>query len=706
MVIKNSVLSSQLPDSLGPAWFEKCINRLNDAIIITEAEPIDSPGPRILWANDVFYELTGYQASEVIGKSPRILQGPLTDRSELKKLRSALEKWQDCRIEVLNYKKDGSTFWNQFEVTPIANEAGYYTHWISVQRDVSARRRLEEQVKQSEERYGHAIHGANVGIFDWDRLTDSVYYSPIWKSMLGYQESEIGNKVAESLKLLHPDDRDFAESVFIDFIKGESKLYDIEFRMRHKKGHYLHLQSHASAITDKSGKVIRIVGTHVDISKRKKAEEKLKYQSSHDDLTGLLNRREFERRANELLEKNELDDALDKDAHALCYIDLDQFKVVNDTCGHAAGDELLRQLSIALQKVIPVKHTLARLGGDEFGVLMANCSIDSAHQIASHIQEAIQDYQFIFEGQRFRVSASIGLVPIIGSENTLISLLKDADAACYMAKDSGRNRIHVYHIDDEDLSQRHGEMQWVTRIQKALSENRFCLYAQSIESLKNNHKMHYELLLRMQDEQGRIIPPGAFLPAAERYNLILQLDRWVIENAFRLLQANPTFLDKIEFISINLSGHSLTDESILLFMIAKFKEYKIDGNKICFEITETAAISNLSRAENFILKLKALGCKFALDDFGSGLSSFGYLKNLPVDYLKIDGTFVKDMVDDKIDYAMVKSINEIGHIMSMQTIAEFVESPEIIKLLRELSVDYAQGYTIHKPQPFQDILKL
>ncbi|MFT6987906.1 MAG: EAL domain-containing protein (putative c-di-GMP-specific phosphodiesterase class I) [Psychromonas sp.] len=249
-------------------------------------------------------------------------------------------------------------------------------------------------------------------------------------------------------------------------------------------------------------------------------------------------------------------------------------------------------------------------------------------------------------------------------------------------------------------------MQWVNRIQKALAENRFCLYAQSIESLKDSNKAHYELLVRMQDVNGGIIPPGAFLPSAERYNLIVQLDLWVIDKTFCLLHLNPSFLDKVDFISINLSGHSLTDESVLEFIILKFSQYKIDGKKFCFEITETAAISHIVVAERFILALKKLGCKFALDDFGSGLSSFGYLKNLPVDYLKIDGIFVKDMMEDKIDHAMVKAIHEIGHIMGMQTIAEFVENKGIKAMLSELGVDYAQGYGIHRPQPFEEILGL
>jgi len=447
--------------------------------------------------------------------------------------------------------------------------------------------------------------------------------------MLGYEEDEVKHLLSVVVELIHPDDRDGLLSRLNNFVSGVSNVYDTELRLIHKRGHYVNIHSHASAVKDDTGRIVRVVGTHLDISKSKFAEEKLNYQSSHDALTGLVNRREFERRATELL-------AIVVDGrseHAACYMDLDQFKVVNDTCGHAAGDELLRQLSALMNKSIRKGDTLSRLGGDEFGVLIKNCSIEDAFKVASHIKSVIEDYRFIFEDQSFRVSASMGLVPIVDAETTLSHLMKNADAACYLAKDYGRNRIHIYNDKDEDLTQRHGEMQWVNRIQKALAENRFCLYAQSIELLKDSINVHYELLIRMQGTDGVIIPPGAFLPAAERYNLIVQLDLWVIDKTFSLLHLSPAFLDKIDCVSINLSGHSLTDERVLELIISKLSLYKIDGKKICFEITETAAIANVVMAERFILEIKKMGCKFALDDFGSGLSSFSYLKNLPVDFL-------------------------------------------------------------------------
>lgn len=476
-------------------------------------------------------------------------------------------------------------------------------------------------------------------------------------------------------------------------LSGKSFVTEIEVGGRFFESHYTPRFS-------EQGEILGCIGVAVDVTKRRRADEKLSYQASHDELTGLINRGEFERRAERLLSTIQQE----RGEHALCFMDLDQFKVINDTCGHLAGDELLRQLGKVLQKVVRRRDTLARLGGDEFGVLVEHCSLDQAQRVARDLQQAVQNFQFSWEGQSFRVGASIGLVAINETTPDLTELLKQADAACYMAKDLGRNRIHTYHPEDTELAQRHGEMQWVARINQALEHNRFCLYAQAIVPLGSSTDQHYEFLLRMLDEKGGIIPPGAFLPAAERYGLIEQLDAWVIKNAFTLLTAHPGFVKRVHFITINLSGPSLTSGAFLASIISQLNEYGIEPGKICFEVTETVAISNLSAAITFITTLREIGCRFALDDFGSGLSSFGYLKTLPVNYLKIDGMFVKGIVDDPIDRAMVKSINDIGHVMGMQTIAEFVENDEIKSMLKEIGVDFAQGYGIEKPRPLDELL--
>ncbi|MCW8935640.1 MAG: EAL domain-containing protein [Gammaproteobacteria bacterium] len=450
-----------------------------------------------------------------------------------------------------------------------------------------------------------------------------------------------------------------------------------------------------------NGKVNGCVVTFMDITDRRQREDELSYQASHDSLTGLLNRLEFEKRLAESLKPQNIKN----NQHAMLFLDLDQFKVINDTCGHAAGDELLRQICEVLNSSIRHNDILARIGGDEFAILMQSCTLEQANRVASIILDAVNKFQFVWEDNIFRIQVSIGLIPIRAETQSISELFIQADAACYLAKDAGRNRIHVYHPDDSDMAQRHGEMQWVTKIYSALEENRFLLYAQPIVSIKKQAKHHFELLLRMKDSSSRIIAPGAFLPAAERYDIIEKLDHWVIENSFRVLSESADFLENINFVSINLSGKSLTSECLLETIINNLEASNIPANKICFEITETAAIANFNQALKFINQLKLKGFRFALDDFGTGLSSFGYLKKMPVDFLKIDGLFIKEITENPIDYEFVKSINGIGHVMGMKTIAEFVENDEILETLSEIGVDYAQGYALGKPVPLESLIQ-
>jgi len=442
-------------------------------------------------------------------------------------------------------------------------------------------------------------------------------------------------------------------------------------------------------------------GTGRDITESRRLSEQLSYQASHDPLTGLCNRREFETRLERALVSAREHGA----EHALCYLDLDQFKVINDTSGHGAGDELLRQLGSLLSQHLRSRDTLARLGGDEFGVLLEHCTADRAWDVANALREAIEEFRFAWEDKSFSVGASIGLVPISGMGDNVSALMSAADSACYAAKEQGRNRIQLYHEEDSQLARRYGEMAWVSRIQHALDEDHFQLVFQPIVPLTGGDDpgpAHYEMLVRLCDDSGELIPPGAFLSAAERFSLAVGIDRWVVERAFRWLSEHPDADESLFLCSINLSGHSLGDESFLDFVISRFDELLIDPSKICFEVTETAAISNLASATRFINVLKEVGCRFSLDDFGSGLSSFAYLKNLPVDFLKIDGMFVRDICDDPIDLAMVRSINEIGHVMGLRTIAEFVESPAVLDKLREIGVDYAQGFTLGMPRPLEE----
>ena len=434
-----------------------------------------------------------------------------------------------------------------------------------------------------------------------------------------------------------------------------------------------------------------------DVSHTRKLTRQLSYQASHDVLTGLYNRRKFE----ECLEESLVNARKEQRTHSLCYLDLDQFKLVNDTCGHVAGDELLRQIPDLFHKVLRSGDIVARLGGDEFGILLENCELDQATLLADKIRQEIKEFRFVWEEKVFTIGVSIGVVGIDANTVDISKIMSSADLACYTAKDSGRNRVHVYQHSDELMSERHGEMHWTARITHAMEEGRFVLYRQPIISMTSGSNVHYEVLVRMIDERGGLVPPGAFIPAAERYNLMAGIDRWVIREVFKLLAGTDGAYPggpAAMVISINLSGDSLSDDGLYDYIVALKNEFRVALNNVCFEITETVAISNLVKATSLINGLKKHGCRFSLDDFGSGLSSFAYLKSLPVNYIKIDGSFVKDVSRDPVDRAMVVSIQQMGKVLQLDTIAEWVEDEETLVTLKEIGVDYVQGYHMGRPE--------
>ncbi len=607
-----------------------------------------------------------------------------------------LESHKPFRYFEFLIKGDGENRWISINGVPQFDPAGTFSGYRGTGVDITEHKKVEQELITQSEITANMSEGAFLV-----RTSNAtiVYTNRAFEVMFGYEPKEM---IGEHVSILNaPTDQSPEEiaRVIMDELNS-SGLWQGEVKNIKKNGEVFWSSVSVSTFNHPEyGEVY--VSVHNDITERKLIRERLGYQASHDALTGLINRQEFEQRVIRLLSTIQYD----RTEHAMCFLDLDQFKVINDTCGHAAGDELLRQLGKLLQGTVRKRDTLARLGGDEFGVLMEHCNLEQAQRVADSVLQAITEFQFFWEGDIFRIGASIGLVAVTDATGNFTELFKQADVACYLAKDLGRNRIHTYHPDDTELAIRHGEMQWVGRINQALDEDHFCLYAQPILSLEHSQSKHFEMLVRMQDDQGGIIPPGAFLPAAERYSLTVKLDTWVVKNTCALLAKHSDFIESVDFLSINLSGPSLTNYEFLKVIEQNLNEHGIPPRKICFEITETVAISNLESAIRFIGTLKDLGCRFSLDDFGSGLSSFGYLKNLPVDYLKIDGMFVKDIIDDPIDHAMVKSINEIGHVMGMKTIAEFVENDEIKGMLRELGVDYAQGYAIGKPGPFENLVK-
>jgi diguanylate cyclase (GGDEF)-like protein/PAS domain S-box-containing protein len=436
-----------------------------------------------------------------------------------------------------------------------------------------------------------------------------------------------------------------------------------------------------------------------DVTRLRGVEREMIYLASHDALTGLINRRELEVRLKRALRNARVDGR----QHVFLYLDLDEFKVVNDTCGHPAGDDMLQQITALLRSRVRRSDTLARLGGDEFGVLLEDCPLDQARQIAEEIRRTMREFRFRFKDQLFDVGVSIGFVPIDRNSGDLAHVMSAADAACYMAKEGGKNRVHEYEMDDTTVAERYGEMQWIHRIHGALEDRRFRLFYQFIQPLNDGplgRELLCEVFLRMLDPDGNVIAPAAFMPAAERYRLIESLDRWVVKTAFRALaEAQRREVSRPVLFALNISGQALGEEDFLAFVVGQLEETGVDARRICFELTETAAISKLDAAIHFMTVLKERGCRFILDDFGSGLSSFSYLRDLPVDYLKIDGEFVQNMLEDRVKRAMVESINQIGHVLGLQTIAEWVENRQTLEVLKELGVDYAQGYWLCRPQP-------
>lgn len=677
---------------------------------------------RILDANAVYVGLTGHKTlAEIQGRYVTEWTAPHDVERNAREIRESLGKVGYVRNLEVDYI-DG-----QGHITPVEINASVVategtTRHLCLSRDISARRKSERALRRAYDELEFRVRERTVqlaqandvlrtekelfrvtlasigdGVITTDAAARITYLNTVAERLTGWDDKAArGHPLSAVFQILDEVTHEAAEDPVGRCLKGDESVGPGNRSLLISRDQReLNIDMSVAPIRDGDGASIGGVLVFRDVTEERKLARQLSHQASHDSLTGLINRHEFEHRLTHLLGS-----ANPYISHALLYLDLDQFKVVNDTCGHAAGDDLLRQISALLRTKLRARDTLARLGGDEFGVLLEHCSVMEARRIANSLRELLQGFRFGWKDKSFTIGVSIGLVPVMQAGETLADVFSAADSACYAAKEQGRNRVHVYQADDAVLAQRDGEMRWIPRIQQALADERFRLYFQPIIQVGSNgfNGTHGEILIRMLDEAGHVVLPGAFLPAAERYGLMPELDRWVVRRSLEALSASPNIGGDVTF-GINISGQSLGAADFLDFVTDQIDATQVAPGKLCFEITETSAVSDLAHALRFIDTLKALGCHFALDDFGTGLSSFSYLKSLPVDYLKIDGGFVKGLAADDIDLAMVESIHHIGHIMGLKTIAEWVESEAILLKLRHIGVDYGQGYALGHPRP-------
>ena len=558
---------------------------------------------------------------------------------------------------------------------------------------ISRRKRIESALRDSEERFRDFAESAADFFWELDAGLRFIDISERFHEITGLQREQILGKTMEQLISQHCKERDAVEACLRQLDEKRS-MENLELVWKISDTSSCTLLFSGKPIFDDRGVFRAYRGVGRDVTKERHIAQLMNHQAKHDALTGLVNRREFMHRLENALAHSKRDCA----SYTLCYLDLDQFKIVNDTVGHAAGDALLKELSGLLCSRLRTRDTLSRVGGDEFTLLLENCELDAGIQIAESLLAVLADFRFQWEAREFRIGASIGVVPISAETDTALQVLTQADLACYTAKDLGRNRIYVYNSKDRELSRMENQMALVSKLQAALKNDQFQLYRQPICSLKDGHVEHYELLLRLKESKQRIISPRSFIPAAERYGMMKEIDRWVIEHAFSVCAQDTENSPRVCY-SINLSGNSLNDEALLAWIVKQLRHYQIRPERICFEITETAAIRNLNQAKQLIDALRTEGCRFALDDFGSGLSSFAYIKYLPVDYLKIDGGFVADLEQDATASAVVAAINEMGHVLGIQTVAEHVENATTLELMRDIGVDYVQGFALGEPVP-------
>ncbi|MEM9008307.1 MAG: EAL domain-containing protein, partial [Cyanobacteria bacterium P01_F01_bin.86] len=665
---------------------------------------------KLLQVNQRLIDIIGYPETGLLSKTFQEITHPEDLAVELAYQQQLLAGDIPSFIMAKRYiRPDQTCIWVELTVTLVRSETGEPRYFIAVVQDISLQKKLETERDQILAELAHekelaqvTLHSIGEAVITTDASARIQYCNPIAEQLTGWStEAAHDHLIQEVVTLLDEETREPALNPVNLVLENPQATLTVEkLILVSSNGREFAVSKSAAPIRDRHNTLLGVVTVFRDVTEARNLSRQLSWQACHDPLTGLVNRRQFEQALIQALTSVRMDD---RQEHVMCYLDLDQFKIVNDTSGHLAGDELLRQVALLLKSRVRGSDCLARLGGDEFGILLQGCSLKRAEIIANNLREALQAFRFVWEQRTFSIGVSIGLVAINYRAADLSDIMSAADAACYAAKEGGRNRIYVYQADDEDVTRQRLEREWSVRISHALEHDQFCFYLQRIvatQQLPEHHATEqYEVLLRMIDNEETLIPPNAFMPAAERYNLMLQIDRWVIQRFLNHLMATqqesePTSVSYM----LNLSGSSLTNEAFLTFLRTQLQNNPRIAPQLCFEITETSAISNLAEAVNFITSIQALGCRFALDDFGSGMSSFGYLKVLPVDYIKIDGEFIQDITTDRTAQSIVESINNISHVMGLQTIAESVEDDATRDCLQKIGVDYLQGYGIETPQ--------
>jgi len=598
--------------------------------------------------------------------------------------------------------QDGTWTWIASHGRAVRDGAGNAVRLRGTIKNVDAEHAVQQRLAAADTQLQLLMEATDEGIVGLDRDGVCTFVNPAATRVLGLRDEQLlGHNFDEQVRHTAEDGTELIghdSPIVRCLLKGQRDVGINELFWR-EDGAPVAIEYSVSPLLD-DGRPAGAVLVFRDVGEKRKLAQQLEHQALHDPLTGLINRRGFEQKLAALLQNARSQSR----EHALCYVDLDHFKLVNDTCGHVAGDDLLRRLPQLLAPRVRRTDTLARLGGDEFAILLEDCQLDQAARIAGAVRDTIRDFRFTWQYRSFTIGASIGVVGISTASQGLVSVLGAADAACYIAKDLGPNQVHVSYPHDLAIVRRRGEMRWVARLKTALEENLFCLHYMSIASLAHDGPpAHHELLLRLRDK-GELILPNAFLPAAERYQLMPQIDHWVIAHAIGFLGqavARAPALRQHRF-GINLSGESLRDTQLLEFVRETLARNEVPASMIYFEFTETAAIANLGAAVEFMRGLREMGCQLALDDFGSGMSSFSYLKHLPVDFLKIDGGFIRDVVTSPVDQAIVRAVQAVGQQMGIPTVAEYVESDAIRVYLAALGVQYAQGYAIAMPAPIED----